>query len=68
MKTRRIGEIFDIGENTFIIKEGGDTCKGCDLEHTALCIDGIVGWCSRSTRLDGKGIIVKRLKDVKEEE
>ena len=62
---RKVGEVFNSNGDTFItIKNDGEPCAGCDLEHKG-CYAYNLGFCYINDRSDGHGVIFKRLDDIK---
>lgn len=62
---RKVGEVFNIKSETFIaVEDNSELCDGCCFDNEG-CGAYNTGPCSGRDRNDGRGVIFKRLDDIK---
>jgi hypothetical protein len=63
---RKIGETFELKGKTYeVIESLRNICDNCAFSGECDAIETVVGSCSCTSRLDGKNVIFKEIKDNK---
>lgn len=63
---RKIGEVFsDKGETFIVVEEDSQFCYDCCLFQKGKCNSSDQGSCISRERSDGRGVIFKKVKDIK---
>lgn len=63
---RKIGEVFsDKGETLIVVEDDSQFCYNCYLFQKGKCNSSGQGSCILRERSDGRGVIFKKVKDIK---
>lgn len=63
---RKVGELFTVnGETLIVVEEDSEFCYNCYLFQKGKCDSSDQGSCISRERSDGRGVIFKKVKDIK---
>lgn len=63
---RKVGELFTVnGETLVVVEEDSQFCYDCYLFQKGKCNSSNQGSCISRERSDGRGVIFKKVKDIK---
>lgn len=63
---RKVGELFTVnGETLIVVEEDSEFCYDCYLFQKGKCDSSDQGSCISRERSDGRGVIFKKVKDIK---
>ena len=63
---RKVGELFTVnGETLVVVEEDSQFCYDCYLFQKGKCNSSDQGSCISRERSDGRGVIFKKVKDIK---
>lgn len=63
---KKIGELFTVnGETLIVVEEDSEFCYDCYLFQKGKCDSSDQGSCISRERSDGRGVIFKKVKDIK---